>query len=168
MISMDDVIRHGTVTQIESKYRSNFETLRHWSYLLDEAFRIPGTRFRFGWDPIIGLFPGIGDALTGLLSCLILLHGFKMRIPKVVQARMVFNVLIDVTVGTLPVVGDLFDFAWKSNKMNMRLLERHAYESTKPTAGDWVFVISMLTLLFLCVAIPLALFIWLLMKFPLI
>ncbi len=165
---MDDTIRRGIVTRIEPKQRSRLETLRHWSYLLDEAFRIPGTRFRFGWDPIIGLFPGLGDMLTGLFSCLILLQGFRMRLPKVVQARMVFNVLIDVVVGSLPLVGDLFDFAWKSNKMNMRLLERHAYEQTKPTVGDWIFVGVMISLLVLCVAVPVALFIWLIMKVPLI
>ena len=165
---MDDTIRRGTVSRIEPKHQSSFETLRYWSYLLDEAFRIPGTRFRFGWDPIIGLLPGLGDALTGLFSCLILFHGFRMRLPKVVQARMVFNVLIDVAVGSFPLVGDLFDFAWKSNKMNMRLLERHAYEQTKPTAGDWIFVGFMVSLLVLCIVLPLALFIWLIIKLPMI
>jgi uncharacterized protein DUF4112 len=164
---MEDSISQGTVRRVEPKHHASLETLRRWSYLLDSAFRVPGTRFRFGWDPIIGLIPGLGDALTGLLSCLILLHAFQMRIPKVVQVRMVFNVIIDVLAGAVPVVGDAFDFAWKSNKMNMQLLERHAYEDVKPSAGDWIFVGLMISLLVLCIAVPLALFIWLLMKVPL-
>jgi hypothetical protein len=165
---MDDTIRQGTVRRIEPKHHAGLETLRRWSYLLDSAFRLPGTNWRFGWDPIIGLIPGLGDALTGLLSCLILLQAFQMRIPKVVQIRMVFNVLIDVLAGAVPVVGDMFDFAWKSNKMNMRLLERHAYEEVKPTVGDLIFVGLMISLLVLCIVVPLALFIWLLMRVPLI
>ncbi len=91
--------------------------------LLDEAIAIPGTSFRIGLDPIIGLVPGIGDAIGALLSGWILLVGIRLGAPGAVVARMALNVGIDTLVGAIPIGGDLFDFAWKSNVRNVRLLE---------------------------------------------
>src|SRR5262249_40104928 len=114
--------------------------LRGLKRLLDEAFRVPGTGIRFGWDPIIGLVPWVGDALTALFSCAIIVQAHQMRVPKIVQLRMLFNVGIDVLVGIVPVVGDVADVFWKSNTKNFALLERHAAEPRPASAGDWVFV----------------------------
>src|SRR6185503_13930024 len=97
--------------------------LRRW---LDEAFRVPGTSFRFGWDPIIGLVPWAGDLVTALLSLAIITQGHRMRLPRVVQLRMLLNVVIDIAFGVIPFVGDVADLFWKSNSKNMALLERHA------------------------------------------
>ncbi len=91
--------------------------------LLDEAIEIPGTSFRIGIDPIIGLVPGVGDVIGALLSGWILLVGIRLGAPGAVVARMALNVGIDTVVGAVPIGGDLFDFAWKSNVRNVRLLE---------------------------------------------
>jgi|SRR5207247_5922284 len=110
--------------------------------LLDEAFRVPGTNLRFGWDPIIGLVPWVGDVLTALVGCAIVVQGHQMRIPGVVQLRMLLNIGIDMLVGVVPFVGDAIDVFWKSNAKNFALLERHAPQVQPPTRGDWLFVIG--------------------------
>ena len=140
----------------------NLETLRRWAALLDNAFRVPGTDIRFGLDPILGLIPGIGDLATPVLSVLLLVHGARVRVPKIVLARMVINAIIDFTVGAIPVVGDLFDFGWKSNAWNLALLERHARPGMPPTRGDWIFVIVCVSLVVLAAIVPIAVLIWLL------
>ena len=108
---------------------------------MDGAYRVPGTTFRFGWDPIIGLIPGAGDLATSSLSLLVLYRAVRLGVPRVVIARMVLNILIDLLAGTVPLAGDLFDFAWKSNSLNLALLERHERPGVKPSSGDWAMVL---------------------------
>jgi hypothetical protein len=91
--------------------------------LLDEAVEIPGTGWRIGLDPIVGLVPGIGDVVGALLSGWIVLVGVRLGAPGPVIARMALNVALDTIVGAIPFGGDLFDFAWKANARNVRLLE---------------------------------------------
>ncbi len=141
---------------------ARMEWLRRWSRMLDSAFRIPGTELRWGWDPILGLLPGIGDTLTPLFSCFLMLHAFNVGIPKLVQLRMLLNVAIDLVIGIIPVVGDLFDFAWKSNERNLALLERHTYVIRRPGVGDWIFVLAVLGSLAVCSLIPPLVLAWLL------
>src|SRR6187401_3634827 len=117
------------------------EVMRRWARVFDSAFRIPGTDIRFGIDPLLGLFPGLGDLASPVFSLFLLWHGARLRVPKVVLARMVLNALIDVAVGAVPVVGDLFDFAWKANTWNLALIEKHAMPGQRATSGDYVFVI---------------------------
>jgi hypothetical protein len=135
--------------------------LRHISRLLDSAFVVPGTEFRIGLDPILGLVPGLGDLTSPLFAIALLWHGRDLGIPRVVQLRMIFNVAIDALVGLFPVVGDLFDFAWKANDRNIVLLERYAYEYRRPSPGDWLFVSAMILLLVVIAAIPFLLAGWL-------
>lgn len=142
--------------------------LRRWSVLLDSAFRVPGTQMTFGLDPILGLVPGLGDLTTPLFAGLLLLHAVRMKIPRVVQLRMAMNAAIDLALGIIPVVGDLFDFGWKANLKNLALLERYAHIGSKPTAGDWVFVWIVIGLLVATVAIPLTLFVWVASHFRLV
>jgi hypothetical protein len=136
--------------------------LRHFQWLLDEAFRVPGTSIRVGWDPIIGLVPGVGDLLTALLSCGIVLHAHRMRLPRVVQLRMLTNVVIDLLVGTIPIVGDAADVFWKANTKNMALLERHANDTRAASAGDWLFVSGVILAIVAVALIPFAVVYWLL------
>jgi hypothetical protein len=136
--------------------------LRSMQWWLDEAFRVPGTSIRVGWDPIIGLVPGVGDLLTALLSCGIVLHAHRMRLPRVVQLRMLFNVAIDLLVGAVPIVGDAADVFWKSNSMNMALLERHADPGREATTGDWLFVVGILVAIVAVALVPLVMVYWLL------
>ena len=78
-----------------------------------------------------------------------------LGIPKIVQLRMIFDAGIDALIGAIPVAGDLFDFAWKSNQMNLALLERHAYEEHRAGVGDWLFVVAMIALHLAIAALPL-------------
>lgn len=94
--------------------------------VLDSAFSIPGTRIRFGLDPILGLIPGGGDVAGAALSGYIVLIAARLGAPPAVLGRMLLNVLIDTVVGSVPLLGDLFDVAWKSNLRNVALLERYA------------------------------------------
>jgi uncharacterized protein DUF4112 len=129
--------------------------LRSLQRLLDDAFRVPGTSIRFGWDPLIGLVPWVGDVLTAIFSCAIILQAHHLRVPRVVQLRMVINVAIDVLVGVIPFVGDAADVFWKSNARNFELLERHAARAQPATTSDWLFVIGMIAAVVVIAAIPL-------------
>src|SRR3954451_21641173 len=142
--------------------------LRKWSVLLDSAFRVPGTSLTFGLDPLLGLIPGLGDLTTALFAALLLLHAVRMRIPRVIQLRMLINALVDILVGFVPVIGDLFDFGWKANVWNLALLERYANPGSKPTKGDWIFVLTIVGVLVAVAVIPLALGLWLLSRFQLV
>lgn len=108
---------------------------------MDSAYRVPGTQVRFGWDPIVGLVPGLGDLATSSFSALVLYRAFRLGVPRVVLIRMVLNILIDLVAGAVPFVGDLFDVAWQSNSRNFALLERHEQASVKPTSADWAIVL---------------------------
>jgi hypothetical protein len=134
--------------------------LRRWARLFDSAFRIPGTNIRFGIDPLIGLVPGIGDLASPVLSLFMIWQGAKMRVPKVVLARMVFNAAIDALSGAVPVVGDLFDFGWKATEWNLALLERHAMPGQRATSFDYVFVILCCLVIVAVAIIPLLLIWW--------
>jgi hypothetical protein len=129
--------------------------------LLDSAVRVPGTSFRFGLDPILGLIPGLGDIVSPLFTAGIIWQARDLGIPRVVMMRMIINVALDTLVGLVPILGDLFDFAWKSNNMNLELLEQHAYEERGPSAGDWTFVVLSIALVALIAAVPFLLLGWL-------
>ena len=114
------------------------------SHLLDDFLRIPGTQIRFGLDGIVGLIPGIGDVLGAMASWIIILAAWLRGVPRVTLARMLANVAIETIVGTVPVLGDAFDIAWKANRRNFALLERSigtvpSYGSSGPysTATDY-------------------------------
>ena len=142
--------------------------LRKWSVFLDSAFRVPGTKLTFGFDPILGLIPGLGDLTTPLFAALLLLHAVRLRIPRVVQLRMLINAAIDLAIGVIPFVGDFFDFGWKANVRNLALLERYARPGTKASRGDWVFVLGVIAVLAGVTVIPLLFMGWLLSRFQLL
>jgi hypothetical protein len=137
------------------------ELLRRMARLFDAAFRVPGTNITFGLDPLIGLIPGLGDMASPILTIGILWQAASLRVPKIVLVRMVLNALIDAGLGMVPVAGDLFDFAWKSNEWNMALLERHAMPGRTATSGDYLFVILCVLVVAAAAALPL-LTLWLL------
>jgi hypothetical protein len=141
--------------------------LRRWSVVLDSAFRIPGTNIRFGLDPVLGLIPGMGDVTTPFFSAVLLLQAVRLRIPKIVQLRMLLNAAIDLAIGLVPLLGDLFDFAWRANVRNLALLEHYARPGAKATRADWAFVLVILGLLALLAILPLLFIGWLLAQFPL-
>lgn len=108
---------------------------------MDSAYRVPGTSIRFGWDPIVGLVPGVGDAATASVAVAILYHAHLLGVPRVVLARMLLNTLVDLVIGIVPLAGDVADIAWKSNSRNFALLERHQRPGVRPSSGDWAVVL---------------------------
>jgi hypothetical protein len=104
---------------------ASLQRLRKLSRLLDNAISIPGTTFRIGLDPILGLLPGAGDFVGTALSAYIVIEAARLGLPRDTLGRMVFNILTESVLGVVPVLGDLFDFAWKANTKNMELLEAH-------------------------------------------
>jgi hypothetical protein len=110
--------------------------------LMDSAIAIPGTDIRIGLDPILGLLlPELGDALGATISVTLLGVAFKERVPKLVMFRMLVNIAFDAVLGAIPLVGDLFDFAFKANDKNLALIERHRGDPTRPPSwGDRLVV----------------------------
>jgi hypothetical protein len=104
---------------------SRARRVRVLARLLDNAIPIPGTPWKVGFDPIIGLIPGIGDLVGAVLSGYIVLEAVRAEVPTLTLLRMLVNVGVDTLLGAVPAVGDVFDAAWKSNTMNVGLLERH-------------------------------------------
>jgi hypothetical protein len=127
------------------------ESLERLSWLMDDLIRVPGLGWRFGLDAIVGLIPGFGDTVTSLVSFYILVAAVRYRVPKVTLLRMGMNIGIDYLVGSLPLVGDLFDAWWKSNQMNVALLRKRATvsasEARQGTLSDWLFVALIILLL---------------------
>lgn len=140
---------------------SSISTLRRWAErlvaLLDDRFRIPGTDLRFGLDPIIGmLFPGIGDAVTGTGSIGLLTLAVHRGVPRVVLWRMVLNILIDLIFGSLPIVGDIFDVAFKANRRNFELIRAHESPDSKASSWDYAVVAIGVGVAILSIIVPLA------------
>ncbi len=135
--------------------------LRKWAVLLDSAFQVPGTQLRFGLDPIVGLLPGMGDIITAFFSVMILLHSVRLKVPKVVIARMLLHTGLDLLIGAVPLLGDLFDAGFKANLRNLRLLERHAVPGVKPTRSDYVFVGVCVAVLVALAVVPVLVLMWL-------
>ncbi len=96
--------------------------LRQLSRLLDSSIRIPGTQARIGLDPILGLLPVAGDTVSLVVSGYIILHAWRLDVPKQTVALMVINLLVDWLVGSIPVLGNIFDFVYKANERNLELM----------------------------------------------
>ena len=151
----------GSIEDVPHADPRTLAALRKWSVLLDSAFRVPGTQMTFGLDPILGLIPGLGDLTTPLFSALLLLHGVRLRIPRVIQLKMVVNAAIDLAIGVIPLLGDFMDFGWKANVRNLALLERYAQPGARAQPSDWAFVIVVLALLGVVALVPVLVLGWL-------
>lgn len=114
-------------------HKQRLNQVRLIARMMDDRFGIPGTKIRFGLDTILGLVPGLGDVVTGAISLLIVHHAWAAGASKLTIARMLGNVGVDFLIGSVPIAGDLFDFAWKANRRNARLLEAHLNKSS----GKW-------------------------------
>ena len=136
------------------------ENLDRLSHLLDDFIRIPGTPIRFGLDGIVGFIPGVGDILGGLASSIIIVAAWLRGVPKVTVARMVLNVAIETGVGTLPIVGNLFDIGWRANRRNYKLLAESLDLPQKHTATSWLFIAGVCVVLSILMLIPLLVGAW--------
>jgi hypothetical protein len=106
-------------------HQERLAQVRWLAHMLDDNFSIPGTRIRFGWDSVIGFIPGLGDVAGTALALLIVRHAWQTGASKLTLTRMIGNVAADFALGVIPLVGNLFDFAFKANRRNASLLERH-------------------------------------------
>jgi hypothetical protein len=124
--------------------------------ILDDAVSIPGTHIGIGLDAILGFFlPTVGDAATGLCSLALLVLGFRMRVPRIVLLRMVFNIALDTLVGSIPLLGDVFDVFWRSNRRNLELLQRCEQNPDRPaTVADYLVVGLGIALVLAAVVLP--------------
>ena len=136
------------------------ENLDLLSHVLDDWFRVPGTSIRFGLDGIIGLVPGLGDIIGGLASTIIVVAAWVRGVPYVTLLRMVVNIGIEVLLGTIPLLGDAFDIAWKANRRNYALIVRHLEQSRRQTWRDWVFLILIGITLAAIFLAPIFLLLW--------
>ena len=136
------------------------ENLDLLAHVLDDWFRVPGTSIRFGLDGIIGLVPGLGDILGGLASSIIVLAAWVRGVPYITLARMVINIAIEVLLGTIPLLGDAFDIAWKANRRNYALIVRHLQQPRRQTWRDWVYLLLIGGILGAIFLAPIFLILW--------
>lgn len=125
------------MNQAAAKRRQHLEQL---AWLLDDSIRVPFTRRHIGLDGLVGLVPGIGDAVGGLLSTWILIQGMRLRVPWFTFLHMVMNVAIEVVVGIIPLFGDLFDMGWKANHRNVQLLANYLDRPVATARGSLVLM----------------------------
>ena len=115
--------------------------------VLDELFEVPGTSFKVGLDPIIGLIPVAGDAVAALVGGWVILEAARFGIPRVVLARMVLNLSVDLAIGLIPLIGDLTDFVFTSNSRNLDLFRRHALDPEASTRGQQALFVGLALLI---------------------
>jgi hypothetical protein len=121
---------------------------------MDEAVRIGP--WSIGLDPLLGLIPGLGDFIGAFIAMVIVARAVQAGLPRVAIARMVTNIAIDTFVGSIPIFGDAFDFAYKSNIKNVRIYEQSLYASSRGSACHWGFFLA----LFLGLGAAMSLLIW--------
>jgi hypothetical protein len=140
---------------------SRLERLRRLAVLLDDSIPVPGTDYRIGLDALLGLLPGAGDLAGGAFSLYILLQAARMGVPRPLLARMGWNLVVDVAVGAVPLLGDLFDAGFKANMRNLALLERHVDRPVASARSSRRFVALLAMLVGLCVIGAVVVLVWL-------
>lgn len=135
---------------------SRLTRVRVLARALDSAMPIPGTSFRFGLDPILGLVPGVGDLAGAVMSGYIVLAGIRMGVSRAGVVRMIGNIAIDTLVGSVPVLGDIFDAGWKSNNRNVALIERHMANADGTRSANRFVVLGAVVVLVLILSAGIA------------
>lgn len=149
--------RHAHSYQLDDKLR----WVEHLARLMDSQFQIPGTNFRFGWDPILNLIPVVGGMPSLIVSALLITTMMRHGASGEVAVRMVANVAIDAILGAVPILGQIFDFTFKANDRNVRLLRAHYNEGRYQGSGKGLVVVLLVGLVAVCGAIAWA--VWSLM-----
>lgn len=127
--------------------------------LMDKRFRIPGTRFRFGLDPILGFFPVVGDLTSFAISGGLILYMIRFGVSRKVIILMLLNISVDAIFGSIPILGNIFDFYFKANSRNIELLRRHYEEGKYQGKGTWIIAVVALVLILMIFA-----FLWAIWK----
>lgn len=142
-------MRNGDSAAMKDRRDKVLRRSQALAYFLDNSIGLPGTKFRIGWDVVIGLIPGFGDLLTGILAIYIVAQGVELGASRATVFRMVWNVIIDTVLGSVPLVGDLFDAGWKANVRNARLLEAVVKKGPARKTKDRLFMGMVALILFL-------------------
>jgi hypothetical protein len=109
--------------------------------LMDSRFSLPGTRFRFGLDPILGLIPGVGDAVSLAISGLLISYMYRQGASRKALIKMIGNVLLDAIIGSIPILGNIFDFAYKANDRNIRIMKEHYQQGKHQGSGTGTLIL---------------------------
>lgn len=141
-----------------SKEIPELQWISRLTHLMDEAFRIPGTNIRFGLDPILGLIPFIGDLLSYAISSTMVLSMLRHGISGKLLIMMLGNITLDYLISSIPILGDIFDFAFKANQRNLSLLRKHQLEG-KYRGSGWGIILGII-LLFILLTVGLVVIIW--------
>lgn len=128
----------------------------HLVRFLDDGLKVPGTNYRFGFDALLGLVPGVGDASTAIGSLTLFWLAIKRDVPRPVLIRMAINVALDSLVGAVPVLGDVFDLFWKSNRRNLNLIRAASGEgpARRSRVGDYLTIAGIALLIGCAFALP--------------
>ncbi len=144
-------IQNSSTNTSNKSQAASLRRLRQISHLLDNAIPIPGTKYRIGLDPILGLIPGGGDVIGSIFAGYVVFKSAQMGVPQETLVKMAANIVFDTVAGTVPVAGDLLDFAWKANVKNIELLDAHLGSPEQGKKADWLFVAALLLGLILIV-----------------
>jgi hypothetical protein len=138
-----EVIGHSRREQFASAERR----IGRVTKVLDELISVPGTSTKVGLDPVIGLIPIVGDAVAALVGGWVILEASRFGVPRVVLARMVLNLTVDLAIGAIPLLGDLYDVVFHSNSRNLELFRRHALDPAASTRGEQALFIGLALLI---------------------
>ena len=138
---------------MQTENNSKIKWVEYVSYLMDEKFRLPGTNFRFGLDPLLNFIPVVGDLSGFAVSAMLLVTMAKHGASRKLLIRMILNVLIDTIIGAIPLIGLIFDFAYKSNSKNIRLLKEHYVEGRHTGSGNGIIAVILISLFFFLILI---------------
>jgi hypothetical protein len=129
------------------RFRAAERRIGRVTHALDELIAVPGTPVRVGLDPIVGLIPVVGDAVAALVGVWVIGEAARFGIPRLVLGRMAVNLVVDLAIGAIPLLGDIFDFAFRSNSANLELFRRHALDPDASTRGEQTFLVGLVLLL---------------------
>jgi hypothetical protein len=129
------------------RFRAAERRIWRVTHALDELVAVPGTSIRVGLDPVIGLIPVVGDAVAAVVGVWVIGEAARFGIPRLVLGRMAVNLIVDLAIGAIPFLGDLFDFAFRSNSANLELFRRHALDPAASTRGEQAFFAGLLLVL---------------------
>jgi len=136
-----------------TKDNSPIKWVERVSYLMDESLKIPGTNFRFGLDPILNLIPIVGDISGFAVSGMLVLTMAKKGVSNKVIVLMVLNIVLDFVIGAIPIIGNIFDFTYKANSRNIKLLKEHYSENKHQGSGKNIVAIILVVLVIVLIAL---------------
>ena len=139
---------HGDVVGLSraERFAAAERRIGRVTHVLDELVSVPGTPIKVGLDPVIGVIPIAGDAFAALVGVWVILEASRFGIPRVVLGRMVANLVVDLGIGAIPLIGDAYDLVFRSNSRNLDLFRRHALDPGASTRGEQAFFVGLVVL----------------------